>query len=651
MADNNINIQITADVSNATAGIDKVKVSLGGVDTALQNTSKKLLDTGKKIDSVGKKLSGFGKDLTAWVTVPVVGAGVAAFKMASEYEDNLTLLRSQFGESSKAVEAWAKDSRKNLLMSEKDAISYANTFGLALQGAGFSAEESSKMAMDAVQMMADVSSASGKSVAESYTAVFSYITGETESVKRFGGNLTEAGIEAYMLSQGITKSYKELSEQERILIRQNALWEDFNKMSGDVQRNQGSSTSTFKEFTAVLTDLAVTFGTKLLPIFTPYLEKINDVIQKFIELDPAIQNNILKIAGIVAVIGPTLMVIGKLISVVGATVSGFGMLGSVISFLVSPIGLVIVAIGALVAGLVWLYTSNEEFRAKVNSLWQKIKDIFKGTLDNIKVIIDVFVKVVRDLWNKHGSEIKAIIQKAWDVISSVIQGACKIISGIISVFAGLLTGDWSKIWDGIKKIASGAWQLITGGIGGFLDLINSIWASGLNILNSVWSKVWGGLGKLFDNAMSGIKKGIQSAIDWVVGKFADMKLSIPKPKLPKFSITGSFSLNPLSVPKLGMTWFKNGGIVDTPTAGVFGEAGKEAFVPMYNPRAMRDLAGAVVDYMPDNTGGGSDSSGSGALITGNNFYIREEADIHKVAVELARLEDADQRGKGRNNRR
>lgn len=79
--------------------------------------------------------------------------------------------------------------------------------------------------------------------------------------------------------------------------------------------------------------------------------------------------------------------------------------------------------------------------------------------------------------------------------------------------------------------------------------------------------------------LEGAKQTVSDAIAAIKGIF-DFEWSLPPLKLPHFSITGSFSLDPPSIPHIGVSWYARGGIVDGATLIGAGEAGREAIVPL-----------------------------------------------------------------------
>jgi hypothetical protein len=98
-----------------------------------------------------------------------------------------------------------------------------------------------------------------------------------------------------------------------------------------------------------------------------------------------------------------------------------------VTLVANPIGLIVVAIAALVAGVIVAYTKFASFRAVVDS-----------TFAAIRSAVDV----------------------AMPYVKSVIQGATDQILGIVKVFKGVFTGNWSQVWDGIKQILRGALTLV-----------------------------------------------------------------------------------------------------------------------------------------------------------------------------------------------
>ncbi len=91
----------------------------------------------------------------------------------------------------------------------------------------------------------------------------------------------------------------------------------------------------------------------------------------------------------------------------------------------------------------------------------------------------------------------------------------------------------------------------------------------------------------FSEKMESAKTAVSNAIDRIKG-FFNFEWSLPHLKMPHFSISGSFSLNPPSVPSFGVEWYKTGGIMTSPTVFgmngtrlmVGGEAGDEAILPL-----------------------------------------------------------------------
>jgi hypothetical protein len=131
--------------------------------------------------------------------------------------------------------------------------------------------------------------------------------------------------------------------------------------------------------------------------------------------------------------------------------------------------------------------------------------------------------------------------------------------------------------DGIKSKVSSVFESV-----------KSTVSTVFNSIKSTASSVWNAIKSTITEPIEAAKNTVKSALDKISSYFSGLKLSFPSIKLPHFSISGSFSLSPPSVPKLSIQWYKEGGIMTSPTlfgmngsalmAG--GEAGAEAILPL-----------------------------------------------------------------------
>lgn len=196
----------------------------------------------------------------------------------------------------------------------------------------------------------------------------------------------------------------------------------------------------------------------------------------------------------------------------------------------------------------------------------------KTGLGNIKIVFQTIFTVIKTIVSTAFENIKTVITTVWNNIKIVISTVLDVIKNIIKLATSIIKGDWKGAWEAIKGIFSSIWNAIKGIVSNVWNAIKSIFSNNLNAIKSSVSTVFNGVKAVIQNTINGAKNIVKSGLDAIKNFFSKLKLKFPSIKLPHFSIKGSFSLKPPSVPKLSVDWYakamKNAMLLNQPT--IFG---------------------------------------------------------------------------------
>ena len=499
---------------------------------------------------------------------------------------------------------------------------------------------------------------------------------------------------------------------------------------------------------SALEGLAISFGEILMPKIRAAAKKIQEFVDKLNGMNDEQKETVVKIAAVVAAIGPMLILFGKVTSTVGTAMKGFSGLtkgiaklgvkiagssgsitglGSALGAVAGPVLAVAAVIGTLAAAFATLWKTNDEFRENIIGTWNQIKEtisgfcqgivdrlnslgfefesitevlsavwqgfcnllapVFEGVfshiantlstvLEVILGIVDVFISVFQGDWSGAWEAVKGIFTTMWEGLVSWFENILGTLKGVADVVLGWFGTSWDEvwnavsttftnIWNGITTFFSDTWETIKTTVGNAIKAVSTTLSSVMNVIqttiSTIWTAIstkistvvnsikttvstvfnaikttattiWNGIKTSISTVVDGVKtkvttvfnsvkstlssvfssikstatsvwNGIKSAITGPIDQakthisnalnsiknfFANCKLSLPHIKMPHFSISGSFSLNPPSVPHLSVSWYKEGGIMTDPTLFGFngsslmagGEAGPEAILPL-----------------------------------------------------------------------
>ena len=275
---------------------------------------------------------------------------------------------------------------------------------------------------------------------------------------------------------------------------------EFNEMLQLIESSKGTVDNTFNGLLdgSYDADLAIqnaelalsSLGEEIMKSLAPVLEIASKKIQEFSDwfdnLDEGTKSTISTVAFLIGIIGPTLMILGSVIDgaskVIGLLSKLSGVLkicklaisgvSAVLSFLAAnPIVLIIAAVAALVAGLVYLWNTNESFRNAIIGIWDGIKNVFMQFNDFLQ---GIFATDWTNSFGIFGNVINGFVAN----VSNFYNAICQIFQGIIDFVKGVFTGNWSLAWEGIKNIFGGVFnQLLAiakiplNGIIGMLNIV------------------------------------------------------------------------------------------------------------------------------------------------------------------------------------
>ena len=567
--------EIPTDFETAGSAIGEVNTRFGLTGDALKDLSGQFIqfaslndtDVSTSVDNVSRVLGAFGEDTST----------------AGNLLDALNKTGQNTGVS---MDSLAQDLQKNAAQFKEMGLT-------SEQAAGFLGQVEMS-GLDTSTAMMGLKTAMKNATKDGQT-LDQALKGFSDTMKG-NGTETEKLQAAYDLfgSKGGAAIYNAVKEGKLNL-------DDFSTSMTDFE---GSVANTFNEtldpidkFTTAMNALKIVgadIGASLMEVLGPVLQELanalRDVAQWWEGLPAPMQQFIIKAALVAAAVGPILVAVGKIITSVGSIMTLAPKIVSIASTIggglrvlwgilaANPIGIVITIIAALVAAFIYLWNTSDSFRQFWIDLWEGIKTVVSTV---VQAVVGFFTETIPAAFSSFAEFLSGLWQGIQTTIETVWNGISSFFSSIFGTIAGVFSSAWNGIKDALGGILdairdkfSNIWKGIKDTVSGIIDGIKGAISDKLNAAKGVVSDVLGGIKDKFSSIWEGVKSIVSGAIEKIKG-FMHFEWSLPHLKLPHFTISGKFNLNPPSVPHFGIDWYKKaydtGMILNSPT--IFGASG------------------------------------------------------------------------------
>lgn len=604
----------SAEYRNLQREIIETESKVKNFEKQLRKVSNaKLTALGEQFKQIGAKMTEAGKSLTTKVTAPLAAVGAVAAKKFAEVDKTMQLTNSTMGNTAEEAQLLNK-AMKEAAASSTYGMSDAATATLNFARAGLSAEQAASALAPAMALAAGEGG-----------ELDTVSAGLVATINGFHGSFDQASQYADIFANACNNSALDVNSLSSAMsvaapifsaagygVKDAALYMgvmanngiDADKAANSLKTGIARLVSPSAEAAAMMDKLGISV--------TNSDGTMKDSVQIQSELNAAFSqlSESEQIAAASAIFGknqmaPWLALINTAPSSVNELSNALDQEGTAMDMQSAMMDGFAGSIEKLKSGLDVAATSLGEALApaikKVADLITKLVDWFNNLspeMQSVIATVGLIVAAVGPLLVILGtlaSSVGSIISLV-GVVGPAIGGVVASLGPVILIIGAVVAAGvlLYKNWDTIKAKAKALKDNI-------INTFNQVKTK----ITSIFKSVKEAITKPFKTAMDAVKK----AIDKIKSIVNGAKLSLPKIKLPHFKITGKFSLNPPSIPHVSVSWYKKGGIFDSPTIAGIGEAGPEAVVPL-------DTLWNKLDRIADNS--------SGAVI--NNYITVSGAD-------------------------
>lgn len=290
------------DMTNALARLARTGTSSGraadSIVTAFNRISYASLKAIPGINKMGLSLSGLWRRIIPFIGITkLFQLGKQSVDLSSELEEVQNVVDVTFGKYKNLVEEMSKTSIVDFGMSELTVKQVSSRFQAMGTAMGIAQGSMADMSIELTKLTADMSSfynVSQEDVARSLQSVF---TGETEPLRKYGLDLTQATLKEWAMTQGLNSNIEAMSQAEKTMLRYQYVMANTGAAQGDFIRTADTWANQVRILKQNLQQLASVIGGALINALKPLVKALNVAMGYIIEFAKVVSNALGEIFG------------------------------------------------------------------------------------------------------------------------------------------------------------------------------------------------------------------------------------------------------------------------------------------------------------------------------------------------------------------
>jgi len=261
-------LDVDANTKKATSKIKKASKSASASIKKLETDSVK--STARMRQSFGGLAGSIGALRNKLLVFGFATAGtIKLFKTmigaSSDLEESINAVNVVFKDGAGIILDFGEGAAKSVGLANSAFNQLATETGALLVNTGIPLTEVSNLTIQLTKRAADLASVFNTDVKLAFSAINQAIRGETEAIRKFSGDVTDASLQSFLFAKGLDTLVSSLSQEEKRLLRVELLLKQTDVTSGDFLNTQDSLANATRILGARVLNLAADFGDGLVP--------------------------------------------------------------------------------------------------------------------------------------------------------------------------------------------------------------------------------------------------------------------------------------------------------------------------------------------------------------------------------------------------